>query len=169
MIARARTPVASNWAGPGADCRGRRNRRPARFGAADSVVPRHERGGRNRLISRNSRSGQSACASSKGRSCRHCSGRRKSLAGRNSASRHRIRNNSGPDRYTRDAGYFVPRAKPQLSACKPAGCYSVAADSPAGSRSRASVASAVSELEQPLRQPAAATGRERSIEIQGVT
>jgi hypothetical protein len=45
------------------------------------------------LISRNSRSARSASASSKGRSCRHCSDHRKSQAGRNSASRHRTRNN----------------------------------------------------------------------------
>ena len=44
-------------------------------------------------LSRNSRSARSASASSKGRSCRHCSDRRKSQAGRNSASRHRTRNN----------------------------------------------------------------------------
>jgi hypothetical protein len=47
------------------------------------------------LISRNSRSARSASASSRGRSCPHCSYRRKSQAGRNSASCHRTRNNVG--------------------------------------------------------------------------
>ena len=121
------------------------------------------------LISRNSRSARSASASSKGRSCRHCSDRRKSRAGRNSASRHRTRNNLGLDRYTRDAGCGAPCAKPQLSACKLEGCYSVAVDSPAGSRSRASVAPAVYAPAQPARRPAAATGRWQSTETRGAT
>jgi hypothetical protein len=113
----------------------------------------------NSLISRNSRSARSASASSKGRSCRHCSDRRKSQAGRNSASRHRTRNNLGLDRYTKDAGCGAPCAKPKLSGRKLEGCYSVADDSPAGSRSRASVAPDVSEPAQPARRPAAAIGR----------
>src|SRR6202140_6067 len=94
----------------------------------------------NSLISRNSRSAQSASASSKGRSCRHCSDRRKSQASRNSASHHRTRNSLGLDRYTKGAGCGAPCAKPKLSGRKLEGCYSVADDSPAGSRSRASVA-----------------------------
>jgi hypothetical protein len=97
------------------------------------------------LISRNSRSAQSASASSKGRNCRHCSDRRKSQAGRNSASRHRTRNNLGLGRYTKGAGCGAPCAKPKLSGRKLEGCYSVADDNPAGSRSRASEAPAVYE------------------------
>jgi hypothetical protein len=111
------------------------------------------------LISRNSRSARSASASSKGRSCRHCSDRRKSQAGRNSASRHRTRNNLGLDRYTKGASCDAPCAKPKLSGRKLEGCYSVADDSPAGSRSRASVAPAVYEPTQPARRPTAAIGR----------
>ena len=111
------------------------------------------------LISRNSRSARSASASSKGRSCRHCSDHRKSQAGRNSASRHRTRNNLGLDRYTKGAGCGAPCAKPKLSGRKLEGCYSVADDSPAGSRSRASVAPAGYEPAQPARRPAAAIGR----------
>ncbi len=113
----------------------------------------------NSSITRNSRSARSASASSKGRSCRHCSDRRKSQASRNSASRHRIRNNLGLDRYTKDAGCGAPCAKPKLSGRKLEGCYSVADDSPAGSRSRASVAPDVYVPAQPARRPAAATGR----------
>ena len=60
------------------------------------------------LLSRNSRSARSASASSKGRSCRHCSDHRKSQAGRNSASRHRTRNNLGLDRYTKGGGRGAP-------------------------------------------------------------
>jgi hypothetical protein len=111
------------------------------------------------LISHNSRSARSASASSKGRSCRHCSDHRKSQAGRNSASRHRTRNNLGLDRYTRGAGCDAPCAKPKLSGRKLEGCYSGADDSPAGSRSRASVAPAGYEPAQPARRPAAAIGR----------
>jgi hypothetical protein len=121
------------------------------------------------LISRNSRSAQSASASSKGRSCRHCSDRRKSQAGRNSASRHRTRNNLGSDRYTKGAGCGAPCAKPRLSGRKLDGCYSVADDSPAGSRSHASVAPAVYEPAQPARRPAAAIGRLQSTETRGAT
>ena len=95
-------------------------------------------------LSRNSRSARSASASSKGRSCRHCSDRRKSQAGRNSASRHRTRNNLGLDRYTKGGGCGSPSAKRKLSGRQLEGCYSVADDSPAGSRIRASVANAVS-------------------------
>ena len=51
----------------------------------------------DRLINRNSRSVRSVSASSTDQSCRHCSGRRKSPAGRNSASRHRTRNNLAQD------------------------------------------------------------------------
>ena len=98
----------------------------------------------NGLISRNSRSARSASASSKGRSCRHCSDRRKSQAGRNSASRHRTRNNLGLDRYTKGAGCGSPCAKPKLSGRQLEGRYSVADDSPPGSRIRASAANAVS-------------------------
>jgi hypothetical protein len=111
------------------------------------------------LISRNSRPARSASASSKGRSCHHCSDRRKSRAGRNNASRHRTRNNLGLDRYTKGARCDAPCAKPKLSGRNLEGCYSVADDSPAGSRSRASVAPAVYEPAQPARRPAAATGR----------
>ena len=121
------------------------------------------------LISRNSRSARSASASSKGRSCRHCSDRRKSQAGRNSASRRRTRNSSGLDRYTRGAGCGAPCAKPKLSGRRLEGCYSVAVDSPAGNRSRASVAPAVYEPAQPARRPAAATGRWQSMETRGAT
>ena len=113
----------------------------------------------NGLISRNSRPDRSASASSKGRSCRRCSDRRKSQAGRNSASRHRTRNNLELDRYTKGAGCGAPCAKPKPSGSKLEGCYSVAADSRAGSRIRASVAPAVYEPAQPARRPAAATGR----------
>jgi hypothetical protein len=113
----------------------------------------------NSLISRNSRSARSASASSKGRSCRHCSDHRKSQAGRSSASRHRTRNNLGLDRYTKGAGCGAPCAKPKLSGRKLEGCYSGADDSPAGSRSRASVAPAGYEPAQPARRPAAAIGR----------
>ena len=119
----------------------------------------HARALSDSLISRNSRSARSVSASSKGRSCRHCSDRRKSQAGRNSASRHRTRNNLGLDRYTRGAGYGAPCAKPNLSGRKLGGCYSVAADSPAGSRSRASVAPAVYGAVQPAQRPAAVIGR----------
>jgi hypothetical protein len=118
----------------------------------------------NGLISRNSRSARSASASSKGRSCRHCSDRRKSQAGRNSAIRHRTRSNLGLDRYTKDAGCGAPCAKPKLSGRNLEGCYSVAGDSPAGSRSRASVAPDVYEPARPARRPAAATGRWQSTE-----
>lgn len=111
------------------------------------------------LISRNSRPARSASASSKGRRCRHCNDHRKSQAGRNSARRHRTRNTVGPDRYTKGAGSDAPCAKPQLSGGKLEGCYSVADDSPAGSRSPASVAPAVSEPARPARRPAAAIGR----------
>ena len=121
------------------------------------------------LISRNSRSARSASASSKGRSCRHCSDRRKSQAGRNSASRHRTRNNSGLDRYTKGAGCGAPCAKPKLSVCKLEGCYSAADDSRAGSRIRASVAPAVYEPARPARRPAAAIGRQQSTETRGAT
>jgi hypothetical protein len=121
------------------------------------------------LISRNSRSARSASASSKGRSCRHCSDRRKSQAGRNSASRHRTRNNLGLGRYTKGAGCGAPCAKPKLSGRKLEGCYSVADDNPAGSRSRASVAPAVYEPAQPARRPAAAIGRLQSTETRGAT
>src|ERR1035437_1529075 len=113
----------------------------------------------NSLISRNSRSARSASASSKGRSCRHCSDHRKSQAGRSSASRHRTRNNLGLDRYTKGAGCGAPCAKPKLSGRKLEGVYSGADDSPAGSRSRASVALAGYEPAQPARRPAAAIGR----------
>ena len=113
----------------------------------------------NSLLSRNSRSARSASASSKGRSCRHCSDRHKSQAGLNSASRHRTRNNLGLDRYTKGAGCGSPCAKPRLSGRQLEGCYSVADDSPAGSRIRASEAPAVYEPAQPARRPAAATGR----------
>ena len=123
----------------------------------------------NSLISRNSRPARSASASSKGRSCRHCSDRRKSQAGRNSASRHRTRNNLGLGRYTKGAGCGAPCAKPKLSGRKLEGCYSVADDSPAGSRSRASVAPAVYEPAQPARRPAAAIGRLQSTETRGAT
>jgi hypothetical protein len=123
----------------------------------------------NSSISRNSRSARSASASSKGRSCRHCSDRRKSQADRNSASRHRTRNNLGLDRYTKDAGRGAPCAKPKLSGRKLEGCYSVADDSPAGSRSRASVAPAGYEPAQPARRPAAAIGRQQSTETRGAT
>ena len=119
------------------------------------------------LISHNSRSARSASASSKGRSCRHCSDRRKSQAGRNSASRHRTRNNLGLDRYTKGAGCGAPCAKPKLSGRKLEGCYSVAADSPAGSRSRASVVPAVYGAVQPAQRPAAAIGRQQSTETRG--
>jgi hypothetical protein len=111
------------------------------------------------LISHNSRSARSASASSKGRSCRHCSDHRKSQAGRNSASRHRTRNNLGLDRYTKGAGCDAPCAKPNLSGRKLEGCYSVADDNPAGSRSHASVAPAGYEPAQPTRRPAAAIRR----------
>jgi hypothetical protein len=121
------------------------------------------------LISRNSRSARSASASSKGRSCRHCSDRRKSQAGRNSASRHRTRNNLGLGRYTKGAGCGAPCAKLKLSGRKLEGCYSVADDNPAGSRSRASVAPAVYEPAQPARRPAAAIGRLQSTETRGAT
>lgn len=113
----------------------------------------------NSLISRNSRSVRSASASSKGQSCRHCSDHRKSQAGRNSASRHRTRNNLGWDRYTKGAGCGAPCAKPKLSGRKLEGCYSGADDNPAGSRSHASVAPAAYEPAQPSRRPAAAIGR----------
>ena len=121
------------------------------------------------LISRNSRSARSASASSKDLSCRHCSDRRKSQAGRNSASRHRTRNNLGLGRYTKAAGCGAPCAKPKLSGRKLEGCYSVADDNPAGSRSRASVAPAVYEPAQPARRPAAALGRLQSTETRGAT
>jgi hypothetical protein len=111
------------------------------------------------LISHNSRSARSASASSKGRSCRHCSDHRKSQAGRNSASRHRTRNNLGLDRYTKGAGCDAPCAKLNLSGRKLEGCYSVADDSPAGSRSHASVAPADCEPAQPTRRPAVSIGR----------
>ena len=121
------------------------------------------------LISRNSRPARSASASSTGRSCRRCSDRRKSRAGRNSASRHRTRNIVGLDRYTKGAGCGAPCAKPKLSGRKAEWCYSVADDSPAGSRIRASVAPAVYEPAQPARRPAAATGRQQSTETRGAT
>jgi len=121
------------------------------------------------LISRNSRPARSASASSKDQNCRHCSDRRKSQAGRNSASRHHSRNNLGPDRYTRGAGCDAPGAKTKLSGSKLEGCYSVAVDSPAGNRIRASVAPAVYEPAQPTRRPAAATGRQQSMETRGAT
>jgi hypothetical protein len=108
----------------------------------------------NSLISRNSRSARSVSASSKDRSCRHCSDRRKSQAGRHGASRHRTRNNLGLDRYTKDAGCGPPCAKPKLSGRKLEGCYTVADGSPAGSRSRASVAPDVYEPAQPARRRA---------------
>jgi hypothetical protein len=111
------------------------------------------------LISHNSRSARSASASSKGRSCRHCSDHRKSQAGRNSASRHRTRNSLGLDRCTKGAGCDAPRAKANLSERKLEGYYSVADDSPAGSRSRASVAPAGYEPAQPARRPAVSIGR----------
>jgi hypothetical protein len=123
----------------------------------------------NSLISRNSRSARSASASSKGRSCRHCSDHRKSQAGRNSASRHRTRNNLGLDRYTKGVGCGAPCAKPKLSGRTLEGCHSVADDSPAGSRSRASVAPAVYEPAQPARRPAAAIRRWQSTETRGAT
>ena len=123
----------------------------------------------NGLISRNSRPARSASASSTGRSCRHCSGRRRSQADRNSASRHRTRNIVGLDRYTKGAGCGAPCAKPKLSRRKAEWCYSVADDSRAGSRIRASVAPAVYEPAQPARRPAAATGRQRSMETRGAT
>ena len=78
----------------------------------------------NSLISRNSRSARSASASSKGRSYRHCSDHRKSQVGRNSASRHRTRNNLGLDRYTKGAGCGAPYAKPKLPGRRLEGCYS---------------------------------------------
>jgi len=123
----------------------------------------------NGSISRNSRSARSASASSKGRRCRHCSDRHKSRAGQNSASRHRTRNIAGPDRYTSDAGSGAPCAQPQPSGRKLEGYYSVAVDSPAESRSRASVAPAVFEPGQPARQPAAVIGRLQSTETSGGT
>jgi hypothetical protein len=113
----------------------------------------------NSLINRNSRSARSASASSTGRSCRHCSDHRKSQAGRSSASHHRTRNNLGLDRYTKGVGCGALYAKPKLSGRKLEGCYSGADDSPAGSRSRASVAPAGYEPAQPARRPAAAIGR----------
>ena len=123
----------------------------------------------NGLISRNSRPDRSASASSKGQSCRHCSDHRKSQAGRNSASRHRTRNNLGLDRYTRGAGYGVPYAKPKLSGRNLEGCYSGADDSPAGSRSRASVAPAGYEPAQLARRPAAGIGRQQSTKTSSAT
>ena len=116
----------------------------------------HARSLRVGLISRNSRSARSASASSKGQSCRHCSDHRKSQAGQNSASRHRTRNNLGLDRYTKGAGCDAPCAKPKLSGRKLEGRYSGADNSPAGSRSRASVAPAGHEPAQPARRPGAA-------------
>jgi len=121
------------------------------------------------LISRNSRSARSASASSKGRSCRHCSDRRKSRAGRNSASRRRTRNNLGLGRYTKGAGCGAPCAKPKLSGRRLEGCYSVADDNPAGSRSHASVAPAAYEPAQPARRPAAPIGRLQSTETRAAT
>ena len=123
-----------------------RKRRPRRPSSLPLIFKN-----RQSLVSRNSRSARSASASSKGRSCRHCSDRRKSQADRNSASRHRTRNNLGLDRYTKGAGRGAPCAKPKLSGSKLEDCYSVADDSPAGSRSRASVAPAVYEPAQPAR------------------
>jgi hypothetical protein len=134
-----------------------RNVRPALRAAVVGKRMHTRRSLSDSLISHNSRLARSASASSKGRSCRHCSDRRKSQAGRNSASRHR--NNLGLDRYTKGAGCDAPCAKPKLSGRKLEGCYSVADDSPAGSRSRASVAPAVYEPAQPARRPAAAIGR----------
>ena len=121
------------------------------------------------LISRNSRPARSASASSTGRSCRHCSGRRRSQADRNSASRHRTRNIVGLDRYTKGAGCGAPCAKPELSGRKAEWCYSVAADSPAGNRIRANVARAVYEPAQPALRPATATRRLQSTETRGAT
>jgi hypothetical protein len=111
------------------------------------------------LISHNSRSARSASASSKGRSCRHCSDHRKSQAGRNNAIRHRTRNNLGLDRCTKGAGCDAPCAKLNLSGRKLEDCYSVADDSPAGSRSHASVAAAGYEPAQPTRRPAVSIER----------
>ena len=121
------------------------------------------------VLSRNSRPARSASASSTGRNCRHCSGRRKSRAGRNSASRRRTRNIVGLDRYTNGAGCGAPCAKPKLSQRKAEWCYSVADDSRAGSRIRASGAPPVYERAQPVRRLAAATGRWQSMETRGAT
>jgi hypothetical protein len=123
----------------------------------------------DRLISRNSRPARSVSVSSTDQSCRHCSGRRKSRAGRNSASRHHTRNNEGPGQYTRDVARGAPYAAPRDPGKRAEGCCSVADDSPAGSRSRASAAAAAYELAQPARPPAATTGREQLIDTRRAT
>jgi hypothetical protein len=110
----------------------------------------------NSLISRNSRPARSASASNKGRSCHRCSDHGRSLAGRNSASRHHTRSNLGSDRYTKGAGCDALAAKPHPSGRNLEGCYSVADDSPAGNRSHAIVALAGHE---PARRRAISTGR----------
>jgi hypothetical protein len=97
----------------------------------------------DRLISRNSRSVRWVSASSTDQSCRHCSGRRQSRAGQNSASRHHTRNNEEPGQYTKGAVRGSPNAASHLSGRKVEGCCSAADGSPAGSRSHASVAPAV--------------------------
>ena len=76
-----------------------------------------------RLVSRNSRSARSVSASSTVRSCRHCTDRRKSRAGRNSASRHHTRNNEEPGQYTKVSVRGSPNAASHLSGRKVAGRF----------------------------------------------
>jgi hypothetical protein len=103
------------------------------------------------------------------RSCRHCNGRRKSRAGRNSTTRHHIRNNEAPGRYTNGAVRGSLNAASHLSGRKVEGCCSVAVDSPAGNRSHARLAPAVCDQAQPPRRPTAATERQQLINTRGAT
>ena len=121
------------------------------------------------LISRNSKSARSVSVSNTVRSCRHCSDRRRSRAGRNSASRHHTRSNEELGQYTKGAVRGSPNAASHLSGRKVEGCCSAADGSPAGSRTHASVATTAYELAQPSRPPTAATERQQLIDTRGAT
>jgi hypothetical protein len=70
----------------------------------------------NAVISRNSRPARSVSASSTGRNRRHCIGRGKNRAGRNSATRRHIPDNEELDQYTRGAVGCSPSAASHFSA-----------------------------------------------------
>ena len=119
---------------PGADCVNRWHASEVAKAATQAVKIDEAWSLSGRLISRNSRSVRSVSASSTDQTCRHCSGRRKSRASRDSATRHHTRNNEEPGQYTKGAVRGSPNAASHLSGRKVECCCSAADGSPAGSR-----------------------------------
>jgi hypothetical protein len=171
-------------------CRGARVRRPAGSRAASQsqyrnirvfrcgsrrMLRHHQRARygliqqRRRTISRNSRPARSGSASSTVRSCRRCSGRRRSRAGRNSTGCHHTRNNGGSGRYTRGAGRGVRCAAPWGPDRTVEDCCSAADDNPAGNRSHANSTPAAYGPAQRVLRPTAATERQQQIDTRGAT